>query len=118
MYFFGTLLLLIIIALVSLAWGSNDPANKIISAWKFKEVITDGKPNSAMTQKIRGGTIDFLSDKTFLLQYNGGNANGPWVILKDGRIKMTIKYGIVEFGLIKDNELIVKHSDGDWGFQK
>ncbi len=90
--------LLIIIAFVSLAWGFNLEKD-VIGKWNFKEaVLFNSKIDSMTTKNQKGATLEFFPDKTYLLEEPHGQNSGSWVLLDDGRIKMTSKYGVIEFG--------------------
>ncbi|MBZ5529708.1 MAG: hypothetical protein LAN71_17660 [Acidobacteriia bacterium] len=111
----------IVILMLSLCFvccSTGNQGDKIVGKWHFKEAIFNGKTNLMETKNQKGATLEFFPDKTYFLKLIGGQNNGNWLALEDGRIKMTSKYGIVEFGLLNNNKLIVKKSDGDWVFYR
>ena len=101
----GTLSLLIIMAFVSLACGSNLEKD-VIGTWKAVKV--DG-PESAKSQLVRA-EIEFFSDKTYNSTFDDP---GQWIILDDGRIKIQNPVE-VKFATIRGKQMIIDLSKM-WG---
>ena len=102
-FFFGTLALLIIMASISLAYGSNSEKD-VIGKWKAVKMA--GPEDAGLAH----GEIEFFSDKTYMSTFDDP---GQWTILDDGRIKIKNPVKVM-LATIKENQMIIDFPKS-WG---
>jgi hypothetical protein len=108
---------LLISSLIISLIGCEGSENKVLGKWRFEMVVGDRETKQWMKEEGSSVYIEFFKDKT----YNSNNpliANGKWIVLDDGRIKIAVSqpYAPVLFGNIRDNKLFIKIGSNEWIF--